>query len=163
MIDDDGECGDPDGLAYDLEVARGMRSEGVSKRQAAERIWKAISAGKADPGTKLCWVEHIAKELCSEIIDKRDLDDKRRGSAALIAMGIYGKDDEFSGIRSLIEMWLDFGDIVNDEVGLKFHLTPKMIVQACQDNDLFRAANDRAAVERARRQLKIVLADRARR
>ena len=163
MMDDYGISGDPDGLAYDLAVARGMKSERISQGNAAESISKAIAAGEADSATMCCWVEHVAKKVCSEIVDNDAIDDSQRGSKALIATGLYGKSDEFRELRSLIDIWLDFGEITATKTDSEWDLKPPMIVRAFRSRGFFDGVKDRAAAETARRQLNLVRADRKQR
>jgi hypothetical protein len=163
MMDEDETYGDSYGLDYDLEVARGMKSEQISRRKAAENMWRAIAAGEADRAQMVCWVEHVAKEICSEILDNASLADRQRGSKALIATGLYGNDDMYREMRAFISMWLDFGELSQNEGGLEFQLKPPMIVRACRSKGFFAGVKDAAAVETARRQLKLVLKDRAQR
>ena len=136
MMGNDENCGDPDGLAYDLEVARGLHSEQIRMREAAERIWMAIANGEADSTTMVCWVEHVARKICSGLVKNDDLDDRQRGSAALMATGLYGKDDRFREMRSLIAMWLDFGELAQIKNGPKWQLTPMMIAIAVRSRAL---------------------------
>ncbi len=107
------DCGDPDGLAYALEVARGQKSDRLSKRSAAETIWRAIADGQAADSTKITWVEYVAGRLVKDLINNHDLDERFRGTTALSASSLWGVGDEYAELVSWIEMLADMRELAN--------------------------------------------------
>ena len=148
---------DPDGLAYDLEVARGQPSNHTSKRTSTEVIWRAIAEGKAHASTTSCWVTYVARRLVDGVINKLDLDDKLRGREALRALGLYDKGDRYAGLRDLIETMMSFEDLANPDVMPAPPPRPKDILRSARERGLFNGVDDRLAIERVRRQLNIVI------
>lgn len=102
---------DPDGLARDLEVARGSKLAGLTKRGSAERIWRSIAEGEAHASTKLAWVEHVAEKLAKELILNRDLDERLRGSRALYALGLQERIDKYAGMRLALKSIISFRNL----------------------------------------------------
>ena len=145
---------DPDGLAYELEVARGTRSKSLSKRKAAERIWTAIATGTACEGTIVSWCEYVAQQITKNIIRNNDLDASRRGSLALECIGLYQRDDEYRQLRSYIEMRLEFEELVTpkDRARRRKRLTPTEIVKEWQSRGHFQGVKIRAAAQTVKRQ-----------
>ncbi len=149
----DEEDWDPDGLAYDLEVARGMRSNRTSQRTSTELIWRAIADGKAHASTTTRWAEHVARQMVDVLIDNQDLDDKLRGRAALRALGLYDKKDRYAELRDFIETWMSFHDLSKPEPQVAIPPRSKDILRAARARGMFKGVDNRPALERVRRQI----------
>lgn len=106
---------DPDRLARALEAAQNRKMSGLTRRSASERIWRAIAAGTAHDSTKILWVEIVAKRLVEQVLDNEYLEDSRRGSESLSALGIYARDDCHAEMRSVIETYISFPDLDDPE------------------------------------------------
>jgi hypothetical protein len=100
------EC-DKDGLAYALEVARGQKSNRLTRRKAAENIWLAISEGKASAFTILTWCEFVARQIVPNLIPGSTKNDRLRPQLALNSIGLSERDDKNREMRSLISDYLD--------------------------------------------------------
>lgn len=148
---------DPDGLAYEVEVACGTRSSHMSKRTASEVIWRAIAEGKAHISTKTYWVNYVALRLVEGLIDNPDLDDKLRGRESLRALGLYDKGDRYAGLRSLIETMMSFEDLSGPVPKPVPTPRPQVILIAARERGMFAGVDDRRAIESVRRQLNQVI------
>jgi hypothetical protein len=113
---------DPDGLAFDLHLAKGANPP----RSAVRAVWAAIADGKACDDTKIQWVEHIANRVHRELLENYDSDDRQRGSKALRALGLYGKvDGRYADDRSFVEdLYLSA-----DAEGRDIKITPAFIMR----------------------------------
>jgi len=149
---DDEEAWDPDGLAYALEVARGMESEQLSKRKASEKIWTAIANGKACDGTVLVWARYVANKIIKEILQNKKLVEDQRGSAALRCIEIWQRDDEYRELRDYINTRLWFETLVEPSDRVRRKLGPMDIVKDWRGRGYFKGICDRAAAKRVKRQ-----------
>lgn len=152
---------DPDGLAFELEVACGMRRDRISQRTASEKIWRAIAAGEAHETTKLHWVAYVAQQLVEGLIDKHNLDDKLRGREALLALELYDKRDLYAELRGLIDTWMCFDDVSGPEPRVTSPPRPRDILHVARDRGMFDEVDDRRALESIRRQLNKVIEQRS--
>jgi hypothetical protein len=150
----DEENYDPDGLAYELEVARGLKSKSLSKRKAAEQIWTAIASGRACETTILTWCEYVAKQISANIIDDKDYDDRLRGGRALKCISLYDRDDEYRELRAFIELRLEFEELVTpgNRAQSRDKLTPMQIVSDWRSLGHFKDVKDRAAAKTVKRE-----------
>lgn len=152
----DEENHDPDGLAYELEVARGSKSDFISKRKAAENIWTAIAKGKACENTIFTWCEYVATQISANIIEDKDCDGRSRGSRALECISLYDRDDEYRELRAFIELRLEFEELVtpSNRAQSKDKLTPMQIVKYWRSLGHFKDVKDRAAAKTVTREWK---------
>ncbi|WP_394730742.1 hypothetical protein [Altererythrobacter sp. GH1-8] len=145
---------DPDGLAYALEVARGMKSDSLERRDAAEKIWLAIADNEASEGTKISWVEYIAKRLKKDLLKNDSLDDRQRGSAALNAIGLSYRKDEGYELREFVSNFLDLEDLMKPANEVQKAPKPMQLVRMLREQGLLLNVEDRAAQQRVRRALR---------
>jgi hypothetical protein len=145
---------DPDGLAYALEVARGMASATLERREAAEKIWLAIADGEASDGTKITWINYVAKRLKQDLLKNDNLDDRRRGSAALNAIGLSYRKGEGHEIREFVSSFLDLQDLTRPEIETPELPKPMQLVRLLRDRGFLNDCDDRPAQQRVRRVLR---------
>ncbi len=85
-------------VEYVLEIAKGMRSEQLSRREAAEIIWRGIANGDLPEKAVRSWAAHVAKKLVETVIAQSDPDKGARGRAALKALGLSGQTYKYGQI-----------------------------------------------------------------
>ena len=148
----DEENYDPDGLAYELEVARGLKSKRITKRTAAEQIWTAIAEGRACETTILTWCEYVAKQITDNIIDNENLDDRLRGALALNCIGLSLRDDKYREMRAHIEMLVFFDEQADHKNPEYEKLTPMRFVEYWRSLGNFKGVSERAAAKTVKRE-----------
>lgn len=60
-------------VEYVLEIAKGMRSEQLSRREAAEIIWRGIANGDLPEKAVRSWAAHVAKKLVETVIAQSEV------------------------------------------------------------------------------------------
>jgi hypothetical protein len=143
---------DPDGLAYTLEVARGMKSPWMCERTAAEEIWTAIANGKAHVSTISTWAEYVAKGVVGYLM-RDDLDPMQRGTQALMALRLFSRRELQRPLCAELEMYLSLDDLTLPAGAPQPRRKTAVLVEFLRAQGHFEGLTNRVAAKRVERLL----------
>ena len=107
MADDtpDKECD----LHYEIAMGRTEPQLGLERRYAIELVWRDMASGGADRYDRDEWLSYIAKRIVSDVIDNPD--EKGKASAALLAIGLFGRRVQDSALLSDLDTLMFGADL----------------------------------------------------
>ena len=130
-------------LQFEIAIGRNSDHPGFERRVAVEAVWREMANGTADPREREMWLSHIAKRLVSGVIDNDDLDEKGKASAALRALGLYGRRVIDSELLTDLDTLRGFADLFADK-----KMTRLKEVQLLRQRRHFEGMSDTAAVRK---------------
>lgn len=99
-------------LHFEIAIGRNKGRPGLEQRVAVERVWRDMADKAADPYDREEWLTYIAKRVVSGLIDNPDLLEKGKGSAALVAIGLFGRRVENSDLLNDLQTLMGLADIL---------------------------------------------------
>lgn len=98
-------------LHFEIAIGRNPQNvrPGLEKRVAVEQVWRDMADGTADRYDRDEWLTYIAKRIVSDVIDSTD--EKGKGSAALLAIGLLGRRMEDTDLLNALQTLLHFADL----------------------------------------------------
>jgi len=103
-----------------------------------------MAEGNADRYDREEWLSYIAKRVVSGVIENPGLDEKGKGSAALMAIGLFGRRVVDSELLSELDTLMSFADLLIPERKMS-HLEK---VRSLRPGGHFEGLSDRAAVRK---------------
>lgn len=105
---------------YDISEKLDAAIRGDS--DAAADVWRAIAKGEAAPIQALEWVTNVANMVVIKVLDPGSAE-KRKGTAALQAIGLDSPLDKNKELKETIEMYLEGEpDVPRDDLVWVAHL-----------------------------------------
>lgn len=89
-------------VEYVLEVAKGMRTDQLSRREAAVIIWRGIANGELPEKAVRSWAAHVAHKLVETVISQPGLDKGARGRAALEALSLANQSKKYGQVLAAL-------------------------------------------------------------
>ena len=102
-------------LHFEIAIGRNKDRPGLERRVAMETVWRDMAEGNADRHDSEEWLSYIAKRVVSGVIDNPSLDEKGKGSAALMAIGLFGRRVVNSDLLNDLQTLMDFADLLIPE------------------------------------------------
>ncbi len=78
-----------------------------------ELVWREAAAGKLSVYDCEEWIRRVAEKVVHEILDAKKLSGHQRGSKALFALGLSGRQDKLQDQKDVLNIWTAFGEITD--------------------------------------------------
>lgn len=122
---------------------------GRTDSQAAAKLWKAIARGEAGIVETLMWAKVVAKRITGDLIEADHQKSSDRERAALLAIGFYGRVDDYREAKEYMSIISSFHPLGEGGEELpNARLTGKQWLKCMRAAGHFEETDDKTAVNR---------------